>query len=235
LRSTTSAPTTGSSASFAAGGRFPGRGPATRRFRRGAAGSRRPAPGCRSELSRTEGGACPTPPPPFIGFSGVGGNEARRQAVQYSRWQDDCVRARLGVRLCWLRGGRPPWPRKSGRLAVGKPREWPSSIWPLGIRVVAFTFVPVTVRVPACQQSARRWSIGPDAGGCAAGRVDFSPPQSRTLWTADSETVLAVGRRPSATHPTSGVGEEGKIAGQTGGKRREADDFLNSFAAPGYR
>ena len=31
------------------------------------------------------------------------------------------------------------------------------------------------------------------------------------------ETVFAVGRRPSATHPTSGVGGERKLAGQTGG------------------
>lgn len=30
-------------------------------------------------------------------------------------------------------------------------------IWLVGIRVVPFTFVPVSARVPACQQTARRW------------------------------------------------------------------------------
>src|SRR5262249_39552143 len=81
------------------------------------------------------------------------------------------VRAGLGERLGYLREIRA-----SGRL-----------IWPAGMRVVPFTSVPVTVRVPACQQSARRWSTGPDTGGCAAGRVDFSSFAIARLWTADSE------------------------------------------------
>ena len=56
--------------------------------------------------------------------------------------------------------------------------------------------------------------------------------RSYRLRAADSGMVLAVGQRPSATHPTSGVGGERKSAGQTGGKRRETDDFRSSFAAP---
>src|SRR5271170_3136220 len=92
-------------------------------------------------------------------------------------------------------------------------------IWSTGTRVVPFTFVPVSARVPACQQSARRWVISAQPGGRAAGRVDSLPgsPDSDGCGLPPRETVFVVGRRPSATHPTSGVGGERKRAGQTGG------------------
>jgi hypothetical protein len=128
----------------------------------------------------------------------------------------------------------PRVPRLTGRLAGGKPRgvtrgglagERPGSpvaIWPAGPRMVPFTFVPVTVRVSACQQSARRWSIGPDTGGCAAGRVD-SPLAVQSDVGCQPEAVLS--RRPKAERDTPDLG----------GRRREENRRSNGWKAAGNR
>ena len=47
--------------------------------------------------------------------------------------------------------------------------------------------------------------------------LSLRSPDSAGCGLLTRETVFAVGRRPSATHPTSGVGGERKLAGQTGG------------------
>ena len=56
-----------------------------------------------------------------------------------------------------------------------------------------------------------RWPCGWPCG--------LSPWQSGFgwVWAANQREGVAIGRRPTATRPTSGVGEGPKLAGQTGG------------------
>src|SRR6185312_14187928 len=122
-------------------------------------------------------------------------------------------------------------------------RQRPESIWPVGIRVVPFTFVPVSARVPACQQSARRWVVRPVTGGCAAGRVDSLSSQSRSgwVWAADPRGLLIAGqrpevrRRPKAKRDTPDLG--GRRRAETrrlnGWKRRETGEFLTRHRMAG--
>ena len=71
----------------------------------------------------------------------VGGNDPPWVTVLSIGHLIGYVRARLGERVDLLTESRAS-----------------DLIWSAGTRVVPFTFVPVSARVPACQQSARRWA-----------------------------------------------------------------------------
>jgi hypothetical protein len=135
-------------------------------------------------------------------------------------------------------GVRPRAVRGAGILVLGKPCKRPKSaaggrpivlrlIWSAGAWVVPFTFVPVSARVPACQQTTRRWVLEDPLRVVEPLAVWTLPrsPDSNGCGLLTYETVFVVGRRPSATHPTSGVGGEPKLAGQTGGNGGKPAEF----------
>src|SRR6204780_3120564 len=98
-------------------------------------------------------------------------------------------------------------------------------IWSAGTRVVPFTFVPVSARVPACQQSARRWVISTQPGGRAAGRVDSLPgsPDSDGCGLPPRETALLSAEGRARHARPRGSEEDGNVQVrrvETAGDRR---------------
>src|SRR5271165_7550663 len=73
------------------------------------------------------------------------------------------------------------------------------------MRMVPFTFVPVTVRVLACQQSARRGPWGRIRVAARLAVWTLSPWQSRRLRAADSEQGRHARPRGSARGGNSQV------------------------------
>jgi hypothetical protein len=151
----------------------------------------------------TQGGPCSERGPgrsfAIIGDnSGPDGNAVRTQYVNNYCRLGHYVRVRFREPVSWLLGKpceRPQYLSAGGRPVVLR------LIWSSGLRVVPLTFVPVSARVPACQQTARRWA----PVFTARGRRRVAEPLA--VWTLSLAVPReGVCRRPKAKRDTPDLG-----------------------------
>ena len=153
----------------------------------------------------------------------LGGGECRRGVVRYHCCQLTAMCAREP-------GDRYPCCRKAVRIR-------PESIWSVGLRVVPFTFVPVSARVPACQWSARRWVIETRYGWLNGWPCGLSPFAVQIRLSVGCRPARRRSHRPKADRDTPDLG--GRRGTETrrsnGWKRRETGDFLTRHWMPRKR
>src|SRR6202034_3938129 len=98
----------------------------------------------------------------------------------------------------------------AARLAPGKPCEQPDPDLASGHTGGTF-YIRARDRAGACVPAVSETLVHRTGYGWLRGwplGLFLRSPQA--MWAADPRRCLAVGQRPSATHPTSGVGAEGK-------------------------
>ena len=149
-----------------------------------------------------------------------GGRECRRGVVRYNSCE-------LAATCAREPGDRYPCCRKSCA-------ERPESIWSVGLRVVPFTFVPVSARVPACQMVSETLGHRDSlrvAERLAVWTLSLRSPDSDGCGLLTCETVLpwAEGQ---ARHTRPRGSEESRNSQvrrvETAGNRRNSDSPLSA-------